>query len=127
MKMKNKFLSKLLLLIIMTILMAAGQAMFKLGSSALSSVLSFFNIYLILGVVLYGFALIMIIDILRTEELSRLFPMLALSYVWVLLISSIFFHETITQYRILGTILIICGVAVLSRATNTKKELVTIS
>ena len=47
---------------------------------------------------------------LKVGELSQIFPMLALNFIWVALAAVFIFGETLTTIRILATILIAIGV-----------------
>jgi drug/metabolite transporter (DMT)-like permease len=48
---------------------------------------------------------------LKHGELSMLYPFVALSFVWVALISWRFFGETITSLKIAGIVAIIAGIS----------------
>lgn len=48
-------------------------------------------------------------------ELSYAYPFISLTFVLVLLLSGVFFHEPITRPKILGVLLIVAGVIVGSR------------
>jgi len=52
---------------------------------------------------------------LRDGELSLLYPVIALTYVWVTALSFLIFHETVNPYKIAGIVSIVVGVAVLGR------------
>jgi len=45
-------------------------------------------------------------------QLSTAYPFMSLSFVLVLVLSGLFFHEAITFYKILGMSLIILGIAI---------------
>jgi len=66
--------------------------------------------YLIGGVVLYGLATIVFIPALKGGELSVLYPFVALSYVWVSLLSVRFLNEKMNALKWIGILLIILGV-----------------
>ena len=46
-------------------------------------------------------------------ELSVLFPLVSLGYVWTLVWSRLFFHEPITKVKLAGVGLILVGIAFL--------------
>ena len=48
-------------------------------------------------------------------ELSHAYPFISLSFVFVLVLSSLFFHEAITLPKLLGVMLIIIGIIIGSR------------
>ncbi|MNW17777.1 4-amino-4-deoxy-L-arabinose-phosphoundecaprenol flippase subunit ArnF [compost metagenome] len=48
--------------------------------------------------------------------ISRAYPYMAINFLLVALLATIFFHEQLDGYKIAGTALIMIGVAVLSRS-----------
>lgn len=85
------------LVIIASLLGATGQLFFKLGSKP-------FDIIKVgIGLFLYGMATILFIYSLRFGELSVLYPIIALSYLWVLILSVIFLHEKLNLAKIVGS------------------------
>ena len=73
------------------------------------------NVPLILGYSLYGVNTLLLVVALRDAELSMLYPIIALTYVWVTLLSYTLLHETPNGYKNLGIATIVVGVAVLGR------------
>ncbi len=73
------------------------------------------NVPLILGYALYGINTVMLILALREGELSLLYPIIALTYVWVTLLSYGLLHEKPNLLRNIGITTIVIGVAVLGR------------
>ena len=106
----------LLLIFLSTILGAAGALLFKKASKNLSimPLRLIRNYTLICGVMLYGFASILFVYALKLEDLSVLYPMTALSYVWATIGAKKFFNEKITKNKIIGIALIILGVVVIA-------------
>ena len=47
---------------------------------------------------------------LRKGQLSVLYPIISITYVWVILLSPILFNESISSYKIVGVGLIVLGV-----------------
>lgn len=99
--------------------MAAGQVLFKVGSSRLhggSASALFFsfitNIYLMSAIVLYACTILVWIYVLKSLPLSVAYPLTALSYVVVPVICALFLNEKIDLYTMLGSLLIIAGVAI---------------
>jgi multidrug transporter EmrE-like cation transporter len=64
-----------------------------------------------------GNALLLILA-LRDGELSMLYPIIALTYVWVNLLSMYFFHDQMNLLKGVGIALVIGGVGLLGRANN---------
>ena len=50
---------------------------------------------------------------LKGRELSRLYPIIALTYVWVTFLSVMFLGEHVNFFRALGIGLIVSGVSIL--------------
>ena len=103
-----------------TLMGAAAQVLIKLGASQLSHasmVATFVSIFtvptLFLGYCLYGIFAMLMVYALRHGELSILYPVIALTFVWVSILSAVIFHETMSPLKIAGIATIIVGVAVL--------------
>jgi drug/metabolite transporter (DMT)-like permease len=100
-----------------TILGAAAQLLMKVGMSHFNpqplALLS--NVPLIAGYALYGVNTLMLVLALRDGELSMLYPIIALTYVWVTLLSYLLLGEKSNFYKNVGIATIVVGVAVLGR------------
>jgi len=68
------------------------------------------NYHLFGGVALYGFGTILFIPALKGGDLSVLYPFVALSYIWVSLLSVKFLGEKMNKIKWIGISLIIIGV-----------------
>jgi len=106
-----------ILVFLCTVLGAAAQILMKVGMAhfepRLPAILT--NIPLMTGYCLYGINTLMMVLALREGELSMLYPIIALTYVWVTLLSYGLLHETPNFYKNLGITTIVIGVAVLGR------------
>ena len=76
------------------------------------------NYSLIGGYVLYGINTVMLVLALREGELSVLYPIIALTYVWVTLVSYVHLHEPPNVLKNAGVAAIIGGVIVISRGSR---------
>ena len=65
------------------------------------------------GYALYGVVTLMMVLALRHAELSIIYPVIALSYVWVSILSVVMFHEATNGFKLAGVVVIISGVAIL--------------
>ena len=103
-----------------TLLTSSAQVMYKLAANnivfdinniqfSVMSVLT--NYYLYIGGVLYIISAILLIIALRGGELSVLYPLVALSYVWVGILSMLIFKEPMTSLKWLGVGFVIGGVS----------------
>lgn len=73
------------------------------------------NLPLFAGYALYGMSTVLMVLALRDGELSMLYPIIALTYVWVTLLSYVLLHEPANLYKNAGIVTIVLGVAVLGR------------
>lgn len=103
-----------------TLMVGAAQVLIKLGANKLGhgglleTLIGILTIpELFAGYFLYGIFAVLLIYALRHGELSILYPLIALGYVWVSILSVLVFHETMNPMKIAGVAIIIAGVAVL--------------
>jgi multidrug transporter EmrE-like cation transporter len=106
-----------LLVLACTVLGAAAQILMKIGMAhfnpAPMALLT--NYPLVAGYTLYGINTLMLVLALRDGELSMLYPIIALTYVWVTLLSYFVLGENPNFFKNLGITTIVVGVAVLGR------------
>lgn len=70
------------------------------------------------GLTLYGCSTLLLILALRDGELSLLYPVISLTYVWVTIMSVLAFHESINVFKIAGITVICSGVALLGKGRS---------
>ncbi len=101
------------LVIISSILGASGMFFFKLGSSRVSFKIRDWakNWRIILGVFLYFLAFVFLVLALKVGALSVVYPMFALSYFWVLILSQTLLKEKVRLINWAGVFLIVGGIA----------------
>ena len=111
-----------LIVVACTLIGAAGQVLIKLGASHLShagllaTALGILTIpTLFAGYCLYAIFAALMVFALRHGELSILYPVIALTYVWVTILSVVVFHESINPMKGIGVAIIMIGVVVLGR------------
>jgi multidrug transporter EmrE-like cation transporter len=106
-------LSSILLVLLASLIGSFGAVFLKLGAERLRYGLRhIFNLRLAVGIGLFLGSSIPFIIGLRNGELSVLYPMVSLGYVWTLFWSRLFFHEPITRAK-LGALGMILGGIVL--------------
>lgn len=54
---------------------------------------------------------------LKEFELSKAYPLMSLSFVFVSFISYFLFNESMNTYKILGTVLVLAGIILISKAS----------
>lgn len=70
---------------------------------------------LLAGYSLYGISTVLLVLALREGELSILYPVFALTFVWVTILSVLVFHESMNGLKLAGVAIIVSGVGVLGR------------
>lgn len=115
----------ILLVFCCTLLGAAAQVLIKSGANTLSQPTVFAavlgmltNVPLVAGYSLYGLSTLLLVLALRDGELSILYPVIALTYVWVSILSVVVFKETMSGFKAIGIALIVMGVAILGRGSR---------
>jgi len=100
-----------------TVLGAAAQLLMKVGMAHFNPqpLALVTNVPLVAGYALYGINTLMLVLALRDGELSMLYPIIALTYVWVTLLSYLLLAEKSNLYKNIGIATIVIGVAVLGR------------
>ena len=76
------------------------------------------NYYLFGGVALYAIGTVLFIPALKGGDLSVLYPFVALTYIWVSLLSVKFLGEKMNKYKWIGIALIIIGVSFIGIGSN---------
>jgi uncharacterized membrane protein len=108
---------------------SVGQVSMKHGVSAaqitigafgpqafLNAFRAIFTPYVFLGFVLYGISSLIWLMVLKTQELSYIYPMIAVGYVVVVFLSWFFFGDRIGWDRMAGVALICAGVVLVARS-----------
>jgi drug/metabolite transporter (DMT)-like permease len=112
--------------VVCTFIGAAAQVLLKKGTSLLGehptmmeTAMGIFTIPLLFeGYCLYGLSAVLLVMALRKGELSLLYPVFTLTYVWVTVLSVMIFHDSMNAFKLAGIATIIGGVAVLGRASR---------
>ena len=118
---------------ILTIVIASvGQIILKFGidkslnSHNLKSINNFLDFYLIfsaplvlLGLIFYGLSAFLWIVVLSELDLSIAYPILGLTYIFVLLLSYFFLGETLSMFKVSGTLFVLLGVVLIGFGSRT--------
>jgi multidrug transporter EmrE-like cation transporter len=112
-----------LLVVCCTIIGAAAQILIKKGTASLganpsmldAALAMVLNPALLAGFSMYGVSMVLLVLALRHGELSLLYPVFALTYVWVSVLSVLILHESMNVFKIAGIATIVGGIAVLGR------------
>lgn len=101
-----------------SVLGAIGQILFSKASDSINLSKPFeliTNYSLMIGLVCYSISMILYILVLKYGEVSVLYPIIALSYIWVMFMSVWFLGSQITLFKSIGVLLIIIGVVCIVR------------
>lgn len=105
-----------LLLFINIIMLVSGQVLWKIGVSRMYFQLSakgiieaIFNPYILCGGIMYAFATMIWLYLLSKNDLSKIYPLQSLCYVFGAMAGVIFFKECFTLNKIFSLIFILAG------------------
>ena len=108
-----------------SVLLSTGQILFKQTAKMIPKGPIVDNWHSILGIpwlwsalLLYGIATILWIQILRTVPLSHAYPFVAIGYILIPLASRYLFDEIFSYQYVLGTFVILIGLAIITFSTN---------
>jgi multidrug transporter EmrE-like cation transporter len=113
------------LIFVSILLSACGQVAMKLGASSLAGKSDLFllkilqyitNVPIVVGLSLYGISAFVWIAAIERVQLSYAYPMAALGYVLVAILSVFLFQEPMSATRMAGLAIIIIGVIVLAQS-----------
>ena len=99
----------LMLVVASTIVSSFGLLSFKMASSSAMKKL-FLSKHFMLGAVLFLAGGTLIILALQREELSTVFPVTSLTYLWVTALSARFLKEKINRWKLVSVVLIVGGI-----------------
>ena len=101
------------LVIFGTLIGSWGALLFKMASGEFSfnPLKLITNWKLILGGFLYLISSVPFLIAVKYEEVSVLYPFVATSYIWVVLLSVVFLKEKMNLWKWLGILLILVGVS----------------
>ena len=111
-------LSSMLLVLFGSVVGSFGAVFLKLGAVRLTGIMSLLNWRLALGVALYLASSVFYAFGIRHGQLSVLFPMVAVGYIWTLLWARLFFHESLTRQKLMGLALILIGVVLVGMGAS---------
>jgi len=79
------------------------------------------NSHMFAGYALYGVSALLMIAALKYGELSILYPIIAMTYVWVTILSVLIYAETVSLLKFVGLASIVTGVAVLGLSSHSRQ------
>ncbi|MDA1234620.1 MAG: hypothetical protein O3A53_07445 [Acidobacteria bacterium] len=112
--------SSIVLILLCTVVGAAAQILMREGANYLpvagseGMVLSLLtNWPLLTGYACLGLNTGLLVLALRNGQLSVLYPIIALTYVWVAMLSPMFFEDSMNAFKVLGIGFIVGGVSLI--------------
>lgn len=111
----------MLLVLACTAFTSVAQALYKEGVNrglSLDFMALITNYPIILGLLCYGIGAVLLLIALKNGELSVLYPIVALSYIWVSLLAAQFFGEPMNLYKWMGVASIILGVSFIGKGSS---------
>jgi uncharacterized membrane protein len=113
--MKTPF-SSILLVLISSFLGSFGAVFLKLGAEHLKGSIArlLTNYWLACGICFYLLSSVFYMMGVSQGQLTVLYPMVSLGYIWAILWARLLFKEPFTIAKIAGLALIICGVSLIS-------------
>ena len=98
-------------IILCTLLISSAQILWKTASNNSNDFISIINLPLILGLIFYAIGAVLMIIAFKGGELSVIHPFLSFSYVFVAILSPIFFMtDSMNPFKWIGIISISFGV-----------------
>ena len=118
-------MNTIIIILIGVILAAVGQVSWKLGMNTIGDLTNYdlatlsnmiSNPYILFGLVMYGLGTIFWLIALSKKDLSFVYPFISLTYILVLVLSSLVLKESIGVNKVVGTLAIIIGLIIISKA-----------
>lgn len=114
---------RFVIIFIPILISAIAQIILKLGIGDLNTQSGAVNFLIkallspgvILGLGLYGLGALLWLIVLSKEDVSFAFPLVSFAYVIAIVLSAVILKETITPGKIIGTLLIMAGIATIAR------------
>jgi len=108
--------SSVVLVLFASFIGSFGAVFLKLGAEHMTGSLKrlLSNYWLAVGIVLYLLSSVFYMMGVSQGQLTVLYPMVSLGYIWAIVWARIFFKEPFTMAKVCGLIMIIFGVALIN-------------
>ncbi len=114
-----------LLVLLASLLATAAQILFKRASATLvwNPIGLIANADLVAGFIIYGLVALIFVTALKDGELTILYPVLAMNYVWTSIAAPLLFPEdSLNILKVAGIVLIVAGVSAIGRGMQHPAE-----
>lgn len=113
-----------LMMVLCTVFTSIAQVFYKKGANILEFSIKgiLTDYYLYGGILLYVVGAVIMIYAFRKGEVTVLYPIITLSYVWVSLLSIYFFDEVMNPYKWTGVMVIIMGISLIGIGSNKNRQ-----
>lgn len=108
------------LVVFCTLLTSTAQVFLKFGAQRLPSIFS--NFPLIIGMCLYAIGAVALITAFKGGEVTVLYPIIATSYIWVTLLSRLYFGEPLLWLKFVGVFSIVLGICFIGFGSKKNSE-----
>jgi undecaprenyl phosphate-alpha-L-ara4N flippase subunit ArnE len=111
----------ILLMTLVSGMLAGGQFMLKtgfnkIGGFSMSNILQVFtNAWVLGGIAMIGSQMLLWFWILSRYDLTKAYPLISMSYIFAMVLAVLLLKEQPGAIRIIGTLLIVAGVALVAR------------
>jgi len=121
---KNLIKMKYILAFVSILLGSFAQYLLKKGITDVTRVSNGFiqllknsvsNISLIIGLSFYALSMVFWLYVLSKMQLSKAYPMVSLGYVFTMFLGYFLLNESLSAFKLIGIMLVICGVIFISR------------
>ena len=120
------------LVVFITMITTSAQLLYKYGVQQVGAPLSdlikigyihaittlFLNPWVLLGLTLYAVGAVLLVIAFKGGDVTVLFPIIATSYLWVVLASSYLFDSSLTPIKVIGVLVLITGVVVIGTSKS---------
>jgi drug/metabolite transporter (DMT)-like permease len=104
----------ILFLLAGTLFAAVGQVLFKIGATGRETISSFFNSWILAGLIAYALGTLLWVYSLSKVRLTVVYPFTALTFVLVYLFGILILHEPTTSKALVGVALVLGGLFLIS-------------
>ena len=112
-------LSSMALVLFGSVIGSFGAVFLKLGAAQLKhGFWRILNLQLAAGVALFLLSSVFFVLGIRKGELSVLYPMVSLGYIWTMLWARLFFKESFSREKLIGLTMILAGVVMVTLAAH---------